>query len=535
MPPLTSSPAYRLVRPFLVAQVWAFLFFLQALAPLTHPGNRYLLFWRSSSPLVHVACVVALGAVLHLLFALLRKLPAGAYPWAVLVLACALLAGEARAIGEACRELHAGFANVYFASLALGAVSVSLAAWRWRWTPARITSWIERATLFVSPLVPIFWLNLFLAPTFDPPRTASAAAERADRTPAPEPDGDIYILILDAWSYRLTFRDRKVRPELPRLAEESSAMCSFSDAHAPGCHTINSLPRFLFQREGDFALRGNEVGFWDGSFVPMKDLRSIFHGPRSEGYRTYMIGWYHPYEVMVGDHVDAVASSNAFHWLGEEPLQIGLQLYEEASRKVLERSLLRGFSRKALYRKNHAFVHNTDFVMSRVRATIEEGRPGQFAVFHIPVPHFPFCYSAEGQRPLEKEYPLESAELAMEQLVYTDRLIGELLDVLKRIGKYERATIVLTSDHTWRNDPELPPRSARHWSHVPLFIKFPGQKERIDVDASFTTSRLERLLDAVRGTGYDLSRLPAILGSESFYVPIADDEADLSKVMPLLK
>jgi membrane-anchored protein YejM (alkaline phosphatase superfamily) len=248
-----------------------------------------------------------------------------------------------------------------------------------------------------------------------------------------------------------------------------------------------------------------------------------------------MIGWYHPYELLVGDHVDVVASSNAFHWLGEEPLQIGLQLYGEAARKILERSLLRGLSREALYRKNHAFVHNTEFVISHARSIIEENRVGQFAVLHIPVPHFPFCYSAEGQRPLESEYPLGSEDLAREQLAYTDRLIGELLDGLKRLGKYERATIVLTSDHTWRNDPELRHGSARHWSHVPLLIKFPGQKERIEVDAPFTTSRLERLLDAVRKTGYDISRLRAILEAESFHVAIADEEADLTKVMPLLK
>ena len=534
MPPLTQSQTGRL-RPLLVAQVWAFLFFLPALAPLTHPGNRYLLFWRSSSPAIHLACVVALGAGLSLACALLRKLSTKGYPLAVVIIACALLAGEARAIWEECRKTSAAFAHVYSASLALGSVCLALAAWQWRWTPARITSWIERATLFVSPLVPIFWVNLFLAPTFDPPRTASAEPESRGPVSAREPDGDIYILILDAWSYRLTYEDGKVRPEMPRLAEAASAMCSFSDAHAPGCHTITSLPRFLFQREGDFALRGDEVGFWDGSFIPVKGLRSIFHHARSEGYRTYMIGWYHPYELMVGDHVDVVASSNAFHWLGEEPFQIGVQLYEEAARKILGRSLLRSLSREALYRKNHVFVRNTDFVMSHVRSIIEESGTSRFAVFHIPVPHFPFCYSAEGSRPLEKEYSLESAELAREQLAYTDRLIGEIIDRLKRLGKYERATIVLTSDHTWRNDPELPPRSARHWSHVPLLIKFPGQEERIDVDVPFTTSRLERLLEAVRRTGHDLSHLPAILSAESFHVAIADEEADLSRVMPLLK
>ena len=78
---------------------------------------------------------------------------------------------------------------------------------------------------------------------------------------------------------------------------------------------------------------------------------------------------------------------------------------------------------------------------------------------------------------------------AREQLIYTDGVLGALFARLRKAGKYDRSTIVLTSDHTWRRNPDVPYGKGGVWSHVPLLVKYPGQRTRLDIRAPFSTSR----------------------------------------------
>ena len=481
------------MKRFLLAQVWAFFLTLPQLALFTHASNRYLLFWDRWSAPLHLGCVVLLGVVIWPFFR---------WRWTTPLLAGLMIAGEARGLAE----LSSGWPRyALLGSLALGLPCAILAARRWDFP--RIA---ERATFFVAPLVPIYWLNLFLAPTFDGPRVVEATDPK--QTP---PTGDTFVVILDAWSYRLTFDGMDVT--LPRIRELAARSCVFTDAHAPGCHTINSLPRFLFQRDDSFAIEGSTLGFWDGQrFRPCDELETIFDRAGAMGHRTAMIGWYHQYPRMLGGRIDLGFSSNGFRWLGDEPLDVARQFYHEAARKLLERSVIREAARP-LHTLNLKLVRQTDEVMRNVRRVIAEPR-AVFAVFHLPLPHYPFCYGAEGLLDVRAEYPTGSEHLAREQHLYTDRLVGEILDRLRELGRFDNATIVLTSDHTWRNDPQLQPGS-RAWSHVPCIVKLPGQTAPRRIDQPFTTSRLVRFLE--RG--------------EVLHVPIDDAEADLGKVKPIIR
>ena len=65
---------------------------------------------------------------------------------------------------------------------------------------------------------------------------------------------------------------------------------------------------------------------------------------------------------------------------------------------------------------------------------------------------------------------------------YTDRLLGRLLDRLKQTGLYDRALILVASDHGFGVNPGGPRRrldrgNVSEIANVPLFIRFPGQEE----------------------------------------------------------
>jgi hypothetical protein len=91
----------------------------------------------------------------------------------------------------------------------------------------------------------------------------------------------------------------------------------------------------------------------------------------------------------------------------------------------------------------------------------------------------------------------------LRQLVYFDRVVGELMERLKRAGKYEDALIILTSDHSWRFDPDTKlATQARRW--VPLLVKLPGQTRGCVIDTPFANHRYRGFVrHVVRGDADD--------------------------------
>lgn len=105
-----------------------------------------------------------------------------------------------------------------------------------------------------------------------------------------------------------------------------------------------------------------------------------------------------------------------------------------------------------------------------------------FAVFHWPLPHGPFIFDADGRYrgPYDARFDtmFGTPEDYRRHLRLLDRRVGEIVEHLRAKGRFDEALIVLTSDHSWRRDPQLPTTpNAPERRHVPLLIKFPGQRE----------------------------------------------------------
>lgn len=124
------------------------------------------------------------------------------------------------------------------------------------------------------------------------------------------------------------------------------------------------------------------------------------------------------------------------------------------------------------------------------------GRPFHF--LHLLLPHTPWRFFPDGttyDAPTlgmdgdgqweDAEWPIEiGRQRHLLQTVYTDRLLGRVINRLEETGLWERAVVIVTADHGYAFRPgrgqkpkEMNTRTAHEVMPVPLFVKAPGQTE----------------------------------------------------------
>jgi len=513
------------VRRLLISQVWAFALCSPTLIVFTVPDNRYLLVWSLEVVSLWFVGVTGLGLGIALLDQLLcRWLPVWSGRFAVLAgLGIGLLLGQVL-WEELVTERSLQFIYGLLCLLVFGCLAEI--SWRRGWTFAHYQRWLAQATLFFSPLLPIFWINALCWPRYSPRPTVTPDSIRAIPSRDGEPPDNVYIFVFDEWPFRLTLDDGHVLPHMPNLRQAAERMCVFTEAHAPGCATCVSMPRFIYQRTDRYVMRGNVAGFWNGDFHPTMELPSLFTTARQRGYRTAMFGWYHPYHVMLGRSADVIRSTNRYDYFGEGVGERALSYSCMTIINLLGDSLAEQTMGGSPILHNRSVVWQNETLLACAHGLLTDPRrTGQFAIIHLPLPHHPFCYCAEGVRPLNSYYDPWSEELLLDQLAYFDRVLGELFTGLQESGKLDRSLLVLTSDHNWRNDPLHAAPDLQTLSHVPLFIRFPGQQENVLVREPFSTNYLGRLLDAWPPS-FRPADIATVIREGQLYRPLDPTEAE---------
>ncbi len=143
-----------------------------------------------------------------------------------------------------------------------------------------------------------------------------------------------------------------------------------------------------------------------------------------------------------------------------------------------------------------------------------------FIYVHYPLPHGSYSFTANGVRPtpeLKRNLDLEIYDyknfdgyaLYKDNLDYVDKKFGEMVKSMKDLGIYDDALIIITGDHSMRHINEMKhidrdPYLNEYWlsrgktpksmllseTHVPLLIKLPQQKTKINVSQPLSNSML---------------------------------------------
>lgn len=184
-----------------------------------------------------------------------------------------------------------------------------------------------------------------------------------------------------------------------------------------------------------------------------------------------------------------------------------------------------------------------------------EARP-LLSYMHILLPHEPRQYLPSGREyqagadldPSLDGWPSFRDEFLSEQALqrsllqngFVDRLLGEMIDHLERVGMWNKAMVVLVADHgesfqrathpvpeklpgalSWRR--AVTPQNVEHIAPVPLFVKYPGQTK------GAADGRYVKTIDVLPTIAQTLGiRLPFHVDGSSLKDPAYHGHADVA-------
>jgi hypothetical protein len=364
---------------------------------------------------------------------------------------------------------------------------------RWR---AHVVRGAVAGVLILSPFVLMALFQGAWLAIKHRPNAALAVNRAAGPLPQPGqiPGARVLWIVFDELDQRRAFTARPPGLELPELDRLRREAVFAEKALPPSSDTLFSMPSLISGQQIAWALavRPNELLVTiQGSTeeVAWSTQPNVFAEARAAGADTAVVGWYHPYCRVIAD------SLSSCFW---EPV------VDDISPLRGEPTLLKSMAHWAtmsLFRIPGAFrllepwyesgrrqdhIEEHVKIMERARAVAKERGFG-LTLLHFPIPHHPFIYDAA-----RGALSARTENTYADNLVLTDRTLGELRRELEAAGLWEETAVIVTSDHWWRSPPD-----GLIDKHVPFIVKLRGQKEGATYETSFNTVLTRGLILAV--------------------------------------
>jgi hypothetical protein len=478
--PLTSSGRV------LAAFSFAMLCSLRQVTMWTDPLNRFLFHWQLTDG-VALACSILLLSLLVLAterwtrprrFRFLRRVVTWAF----------VLSLDQVALSNAVR-MSPDSAGVPAAVAAIALVGLTLVLLQR--SERRLISLHTQLCLVLSPLPLVLLLQVFSWKPWQSCeyRSYTRPAAKAGRPP-------VFVFIFDDWSPSRSLMGGEFEPWLPRLNRLAATSSVFLDARSPGTQTLEALPEILFQQPGLMRVGNGELR-WVTSSADVSTSRGLLDTSHRFGYSNELLGFYLPYAALLGNRVDYCLTFT------HVPKSVGLARGIVAALLSNLQYLPDPFSQELwawLYARTYSY--NWFDLNRRLRQetlqAIGSSTSGSMTFVHFPLPHAPFIFEADGRfaGPFTAGRMDGTSSDYERQLRFLDLVVGEFQDAMIREKLFNTALVIVTSDHSWRADPDGARRNSDLVHKVPLIIKWPGQTTSRVVSAPVCLTSLHLYLEA---------------------------------------
>ena len=309
-----------------------------------------------------------------------------------------------------------------------------------------------------------------------------------------KPSIPIHLIIFDGTSYDvLNDQDLKhLFPNLNGLFANDSFV--FEDAHSPGIHTVLSVPALLTGIEYD-RFREENLQFLiaqseDEDYEKLPIEGSLFQISKSNRYNNVLIGTYFPYGNIFGKYLTygrVFPFYPKFSQLLPSPFAHLLYISHFHQRNI--------------------FLDAFNQYLSK----IDSSPRNTFFFIHFPIPHEPFVFDSQGFVDQYWEVMLKGGrykykERYVNQLMFVDKKVGEIVKKLKDNNLYDKSLIIITSDHNYfkvkeYNSHYLMYINMYNMTKVPLFIKVPFQKSQHLIKEKVYTVNVKKFLSSFFESG----------------------------------
>lgn len=296
----------------------------------------------------------------------------------------------------------------------------------------------------------------------------------------PEGQPRVVWIIFDETDYRLAFARRPASlalPEFDRLRQE--ALCG-DDAYPPGDGTIISMPALIAGRrlssvknDGcDLALTFADTG----ATTDWGALPSVFSQARELGVNTALVGWYHPYERLLGGGL------NYCSWYSMQPgrsTTFGGAIQQQITSLV-----------RFIYFRRHYIQVCQDSLNDAL--SVAANPTYGLILLHLPPPHAPWVYLPE-----KNEFTVwGSSEPAgyLNNLALADHELGDLRRSMETAGQWDKTWLILSADHSWRQSKLYD--GVRDY-RVPFLVKSTGAGQSLAYSNRFNTVLTHDLILAI--------------------------------------
>jgi hypothetical protein len=301
-------------------------------------------------------------------------------------------------------------------------------------------------------------------------------------------------IVFDETDYRLAFVDRDPTLQLPEFDRLRNESIFATHAQPPGPQTPISMPGYVTGR----LISGTEPSRQDELMISYAGTEegdawskapNVFRKARQAGLNTSVVGWYHPYCRIINSDLTSCEwwpMAMQYNSMGDT----FAELIPNQARSVLETSLFSVFG-QSLSAKQHIQTYHE--MLARSKQVVADKSIG-LTLLHLPVPHAPHVYDRKTGQFTRKNSAINAY---VDSLALMDRTLGELRHTMESAGTWENTTLVVSSDHGYREAQVL---DGKKDSRIPFLLKLAGQKEGLAYDSNFNTVVTgDLLLSILRG------------------------------------
>ncbi len=294
-------------------------------------------------------------------------------------------------------------------------------------------------------------------------------------------------ILFDELAYKPVFETRDSSLSLPNFDRLRSRSTLYTDVTPIGYHTDVVVPSLLLGRilsgaaytaSKQYLVRTADSPHWQ----PFDVNASLFGLAKQHGVTTSVAGWYMPYCPIFAGTVTECYWSNDNTEAGDAPSfndsfaeNAWYPLRTVAEQLVAPQKALADVARRQSL--SHAASARD---LSRHALTVLATSQADLIYLHFPAPHPPPFWDRH-------THTFAAGGSYLDALDYSDRLLGQILDVLQAQPRWPATTLIVQGDHSWRTHiwRTLPGWSAEdervsrggQWDPRPcLLIHTPGQQ-----------------------------------------------------------